>query len=147
AFSHFTFERSGHRLIVVDIQGVGNLWTDPQIHTFDGKSYGDGNLGIRGMALFFHTHRCNPLCVALALSPFDLPDNEKYSKPFSQTVTEADNQNDENTQSCNDDCVSVSCLLCAYYYISKECSLHYCIHYFCLIFFSFESFSVSIIFS
>ncbi|CAH8875189.1 unnamed protein product [Trichobilharzia szidati] len=105
AFSHFTFERSGHRLIVVDIQGVGNLWTDPQIHTFDGKSYGDGNLGIRGMALFFHTHRCNPLCVALALSPFDLPDNEKFTKPFSQTVVEADNQTDEKTQTCNDDCV------------------------------------------
>ncbi|VDK85598.1 unnamed protein product [Litomosoides sigmodontis] len=32
AFSHFTFERSGHQLIVVDIQGVGDLYTDPQIH-------------------------------------------------------------------------------------------------------------------
>ena len=31
AFSHFTFERSGHTLIVVDIQGVGDLWTDPQV--------------------------------------------------------------------------------------------------------------------
>lgn len=36
AFSHFTFERSGHELIVVDIQGVGDLYTDPQIHTMDG---------------------------------------------------------------------------------------------------------------
>jgi elongation factor 2 kinase len=38
AFSHFTFERSGHELIVVDIQGVGDLYTDPQIHTAEGKS-------------------------------------------------------------------------------------------------------------
>ena len=37
AFSHFTFEKSGHELIVVDIQGVGDLYTDPQIHTVDGK--------------------------------------------------------------------------------------------------------------
>jgi len=37
AFSHFTFERSGHELIVVDIQGVGDLYTDPQIHTADGE--------------------------------------------------------------------------------------------------------------
>lgn len=37
AFSHFTFERSGHELIVVDVQGVGDLYTDPQIHTADGK--------------------------------------------------------------------------------------------------------------
>ena len=31
AFSHFTFERSGHQLIVVDVQGVGDLYTDPQV--------------------------------------------------------------------------------------------------------------------
>lgn len=36
AFSHFTFERSGHELIVVDVQGVGDLYTDPQIHTAEG---------------------------------------------------------------------------------------------------------------
>ena len=47
AFSHFTFEISGHDLIVVDVQGVGDLYTDPQIHTVDGKDYGDGNLGIK----------------------------------------------------------------------------------------------------
>ena len=32
AFSHFTFERSGHQLIVVDVQGVGDLYTDPQVY-------------------------------------------------------------------------------------------------------------------
>ncbi|XP_072125271.1 eukaryotic elongation factor 2 kinase isoform X3 [Mobula birostris] len=45
AFSHFTFERSAHQLIVVDIQGVGDLYTDPQIHTSSGTDFGDGNLG------------------------------------------------------------------------------------------------------
>ncbi|KAI4807776.1 hypothetical protein KUCAC02_027562 [Chaenocephalus aceratus] len=45
--SHFTFERSGHQLIVVDIQGVGDLYTDPQIHTEQGTDFGDGNLGVR----------------------------------------------------------------------------------------------------
>ena len=48
AFSHFTFERSGHQLMVVDIQGVGDLYTDPQIHTAAGHEYGDGNLGTKG---------------------------------------------------------------------------------------------------
>ena len=42
AFSHFTFERSGHELMVVDIQGVGDLYTDPQIHTATGTEYNDG---------------------------------------------------------------------------------------------------------
>ncbi|CAH1274476.1 EEF2K [Branchiostoma lanceolatum] len=86
AFSHFTFERSSHNLIVVDIQGVGDLWTDPQIHTKEGTDYGDGNLGTKGMALYFHSHACNRICKALNLTPFDLSNTEIASLERAQFI-------------------------------------------------------------
>ena len=75
AFSHFTYENSDHKLVIVDIQGVNDSYTDPQIHTHDHKGFGLGNLGAQGIAKFLITHECNAVCKYLNLAPVQ----NKYS--------------------------------------------------------------------
>jgi hypothetical protein len=68
AFSHFTYEISNHKLLICDIQGVNDMYTDPQIHSVDTTLVlGKGNLGKRGMDKFLRTHRCNKICQYLKL--------------------------------------------------------------------------------
>jgi len=71
AFSHFTYHFTKGLMLVCDIQGVNDVFTDPQIHSHapDGGLYGKGDLGREGMARFFETHRCNPLCAHFQLRP------------------------------------------------------------------------------
>eukprot|EP00295_Goniomonas_pacifica_P043294 CAMPEP_0175916826 /NCGR_PEP_ID=MMETSP0108-20121206/11047_1 /TAXON_ID=195067 ORGANISM="Goniomonas pacifica, Strain CCMP1869" /NCGR_SAMPLE_ID=MMETSP0108 /ASSEMBLY_ACC=CAM_ASM_000204 /LENGTH=484 /DNA_ID=CAMNT_0017239391 /DNA_START=27 /DNA_END=1481 /DNA_ORIENTATION=- len=71
SFSHFTYEKSGHKLLVCDIQGVGDLYTDPQIHTTRKLTACKGNKGAEGIDRFLKSHRCNTVCFALELPPLD----------------------------------------------------------------------------
>jgi len=66
-FSHYTYEASNRKLIVVDMQGVNDLYTDPQMHTRDKDGFGKGNLGIPGIEQFLKNHRCNAICQFLRL--------------------------------------------------------------------------------
>jgi myosin-heavy-chain kinase len=67
ALSHFSWETTNHTYLVIDIQGVKDFYTDPQIHTKDGKGFGLGNLGMNGIDRFLKTHKCNAICQMLAL--------------------------------------------------------------------------------
>ncbi|KAI1742267.1 elongation factor-2 kinase EFK-1B isoform [Xylaria scruposa] len=69
AFSHFTFERSWGNFLINDLQGVGNMLTDPAIQTKDPERFKlcDPNLNTEGFKFFFASHKCNALCHKLQL--------------------------------------------------------------------------------
>jgi hypothetical protein len=69
AFSHFSYCKSKGDLLICDIQGVDDKYTDPQIHSKDKTGFGKGNMGISGMHKFFETHRCNSICRLIGLPP------------------------------------------------------------------------------
>jgi hypothetical protein len=71
AFSHFTYNYTGGELMVVDVQGVGDIFTDLQLHSQRKGQFGPGDLGPQGMKMFFASHRCNPVCQSMALGSFD----------------------------------------------------------------------------
>jgi len=67
SFSHFSHVFSQGEEIVVDIQGIGFKYTDPQIHSLS-LEYGTADRGERGMKDFFRTHICNSYCKSLGLA-------------------------------------------------------------------------------
>eukprot|EP00667_Euglena_gracilis_P006207 EG_transcript_6258 len=68
AFSHFSYFHSGRQHLIVDIQGFGDVYTDPQVHS-NTRPFSLGNLRQAGIDKFFATHRCNNVCVRLGLAP------------------------------------------------------------------------------
>eukprot|EP00667_Euglena_gracilis_P011481 EG_transcript_11732 len=72
AFSHFSYEFTERRMMIVDVQGVDDCYTDPQVLTVDGQGYGAGNTGEKGIQKFLDAHWCNRLCSCLGL-PFVSP--------------------------------------------------------------------------
>jgi hypothetical protein len=74
AFSHWTFEESRGRLLVVE----GDATADAVVHTSGGPAAdggrGLGNCGTAGMASFFLRHRCGARCSALGLSRLVAPE-------------------------------------------------------------------------
>jgi hypothetical protein len=65
AFSHWTLKCSKGRALVCDIQGVGDVWTDPQIHTsYNTNDFGLGNCFQEGIDKFMQVFAC--LCCTSA---------------------------------------------------------------------------------
>ena len=67
SFSHFSFLESKGKLVVVDIQGVGNTMTDPAVQSLE-EVFGTTDLGRYGIYKFLKSHRCNKYCEMLNFS-------------------------------------------------------------------------------
>jgi Alpha-kinase family len=74
--SHWSYERSGQSMMLVDLQGSRDAskhqyyLTDPAIHSTDVLRFETTNLGIKGIKRFFATHQCNQFCSALGLPAY-----------------------------------------------------------------------------
>ena len=71
AFSHWTYDYTGHYLMVVDLQGIQHgfnqyVLTDPAVHCREPR-FGSTNLGRVGMETFFEGHTCNRICTRMGL--------------------------------------------------------------------------------
>ena len=75
-FSAHSFYASHGNRLVADVQGVGDLYTDPQVLSIDYR-FGDGDLGPRGMALFFKNFRHCDLSDKMGIPIFPLSRNER----------------------------------------------------------------------
>jgi hypothetical protein len=59
ALSHWSYQSSGGNIMVTDLQGIGYMLTDPQIHKASTSTnevvsvFGDGDCRSQGMSAFF----------------------------------------------------------------------------------------------
>jgi len=77
SFTHYSYRRTGRRMLVCDLQGIYNSskrtyeLTDPVIHYASRKGrtrvFGRTDHGKKGMQDFFKTHKCNGLCCMLGI--------------------------------------------------------------------------------
>ena len=71
AFVHYTYKKSEGNLMVLDIQGIGNILCDPEIATEDIVDIDDeflfclGNLATNAIQAFLGVHECNAYCGAV----------------------------------------------------------------------------------
>ncbi|KAK1890983.1 Transient receptor potential cation channel subfamily M member 7 [Dissostichus eleginoides] len=72
AFSHWSYEYTRGELLVLDLQGVGEILTDPSVITSGEKGsydmiFGPANLGDDAIRNFRSKHHCNSCCRKLKL--------------------------------------------------------------------------------
>ena len=96
--AHYTYEKSGEKLLLLDIQGSNYVLYDPEIATKDnaidescGLRFCMGNLSVQAFSTFMSLHICNKYCKMVGLKP--LP--QKTAPPHEENTS----HESENTKS------------------------------------------------
>lgn len=85
AFSHFTYQASGQKLMILDVQGVGETYTDPAVvSTCQGK-FGYTDTGKAGIREFFQEHKCSHICELVLAKENSAPGHVPTPGPTSLT--------------------------------------------------------------
>ena len=87
-FCFVLFVPVGCAQLLSSIAGVGDLYTDPQIHTIDGRGMGLGNNGSKGIQRWVASHRCNAICRQLKLPQVGAdakPGTDHYARALNNT--------------------------------------------------------------
>ena len=117
AYSHYSFDKTCGAQLCVDIQGVGQIWADPQFHSSD-KSFGPADHGYTGMKRVCTTHRCNRFCCALQLRSVELG-TLAFGKPVGH---EAVLQERKLCLVCMDADREVACRPCGHLCLCRQCA-------------------------
>ncbi len=88
AFAHYTYFVWKRKAMVLDIQGVGYMLTDPQVASVEEKKYHYGNLGAIAISTFFEHHICSEICQVLGIHEYrsDVHNYEEASPQPAQVV-------------------------------------------------------------
>ncbi|KAM3610879.1 uncharacterized protein V6R79_009997 [Siganus canaliculatus] len=88
AFSHWTYVYSCRELLVLDMQGVGEVLTDPTVIMADDQSgsrgemlFGPDNLGAAAISGFLQKHSCGTCCRRLGLTDLRKRPNGSEAEP------------------------------------------------------------------
>jgi len=71
ALCHFSYHFSRHKIMFVNLQGVGDRLVDVHMHTEYGCAFEGTDLNEVGMERFLLTHECNQVCKKLKLPPVE----------------------------------------------------------------------------
>jgi len=112
AFTHFSYQYSRGQVVIGNLRGSENVLRLPQVYTYNGCGYGDGNTGLIAYIKFFSSHKCNQYCRRLKLKNPNQKASSNHSSEHS-LFSEVSSQQKDSVAHCQLDMQKSVKLLCS----------------------------------